>query len=183
MSAASRRRDPPTFRVIAGNEQLGRLKHDILVAGPEVPNPGAERRGLESRRLVDPQLGTLYREIGLDDFGSVEELATLVYDSGAQLGPAAFIFRRKRWTPRCSGSRWRRSPSSRARSTRSSQHRRADAASLGSDGGGSGLHAREIVVEDPGKPGAVVHPVPAGGVVFRPSTQLQLNSWTAASMP
>ena len=33
-------RSRPTFRVIAGNQQLGRLKHDILVAGPEVPIPG-----------------------------------------------------------------------------------------------------------------------------------------------
>ena len=75
-----------TFRVITGNQQLGRLKHDILVAGPKVPIPELTGDG--------PNLGDWwirswepsYREIGLDDIGSVEELSTIVYDSGAQLG-------------------------------------------------------------------------------------------------
>ena len=83
-------RSGPTFRVITGNQQLGRLKHDILVAGPEVPIPELTPRA-ESQRLVDPQLGTLYREIGLDDFGSVEELATLSTTQARNSGPAAFI--------------------------------------------------------------------------------------------
>jgi Uncharacterized protein conserved in bacteria (DUF2252) len=76
----------PTFRVITGNQQLGRLKHDILVAGPEVPIPELTGEG--------PNLGDWwirswepsYREVGLDDFGSVEELSAIVYDSGSQLG-------------------------------------------------------------------------------------------------
>lgn len=75
-----------TFRVIAGNQQLGRLKHDVLVAGPEIPIPELTGDG--------PTLGDWwirswepsYREIGLDDFESVEELAAIVYDSAAQLG-------------------------------------------------------------------------------------------------
>ena len=79
-------RSRPTFRVITGNQQLGRLKHDILVAGPEVliPELTTEGRSLSDWwiRSWEPS----YREIGLDDFGSVEELATIVYDSGAQLG-------------------------------------------------------------------------------------------------
>jgi hypothetical protein len=76
----------PTFRVITGNQQLGRLRHDILVAGPEVPIPELTGEG--------PNLGDWwirswepsYREVGLDDFESVEELGEVVYDSGAQLG-------------------------------------------------------------------------------------------------
>ena len=75
-----------TFRVITGNQQLGRLKHDILVAGPEIPIPELTGDG--------PNLGDWwirswepsYREIGLDDIGSVEELSAIVYDSGVQLG-------------------------------------------------------------------------------------------------
>jgi hypothetical protein len=76
----------PTFRVLMGNQQLGRLKHDILVAGPETPIPELTGDG--------PNLGDWwirswepsYREIGLDDIDSVEELSAIVYDSGAQLG-------------------------------------------------------------------------------------------------
>jgi hypothetical protein len=79
-------RTRPTFRVITGNRQLGRLKHDILVAGPEVPIPELTGDG--------PNLGDWwirswepsYREVNLDDFGSVEELSAIVYDSGSQLG-------------------------------------------------------------------------------------------------
>jgi hypothetical protein len=76
----------PTFRVITGNQQLGRLKHDILVAAPEVPIPELTGEG--------PNLGDWwirswepsYREVGLDDLGSVEELSAIVYDSASQLG-------------------------------------------------------------------------------------------------
>jgi hypothetical protein len=75
-----------TFRVITGNQQLGRLKHDILVAAPEVPIPELTGEG--------PNLGDWwirswepsYREVGLDDLGSVEELSAIVYDSASQLG-------------------------------------------------------------------------------------------------
>jgi hypothetical protein len=79
-------RSRPTFRVIAGNQQLGRLKHDILVAGPEVPIPGLSAEGSNLADWWIRSWEPSYREIGLDDLGSVEELATLVYDSGAQLG-------------------------------------------------------------------------------------------------
>jgi hypothetical protein len=75
-----------TFRVITGNRQLGRLKHDILVAGPEVPIP--ELTG-EAPNLGDWWIRSWessYREVALDDFGSVEELSAIVFDSGAQLG-------------------------------------------------------------------------------------------------
>jgi uncharacterized protein DUF2252 len=76
----------PTFRVITGNEQLGRLKHDILVAGPEVPIPELSSEGPNLSDWWIRSWEPSYREIGLDDFESVEELASVVYDSGAQLG-------------------------------------------------------------------------------------------------
>jgi hypothetical protein len=76
----------PTFRVITGNQQLGRLKHDILVAGPEVPVPELSAEGPNLADWWIRSWEPSYREIALDDFGSVEELATVVYDSGAQLG-------------------------------------------------------------------------------------------------
>jgi Uncharacterized protein conserved in bacteria (DUF2252) len=78
-------RSRPTFRVITGNRQLGRLKHDILVAGPEVPIAGLNAEGSNLSDWWIRSWEPSYREIGLDDFGSVEELATIVYDSGAQL--------------------------------------------------------------------------------------------------
>jgi hypothetical protein len=52
----------PALRVITGARELGRLKHNILAAGPS------------------------YRELSLDDLRSVEDLAAIVYDSGVQLG-------------------------------------------------------------------------------------------------
>ena len=79
-------RSRATFRVIAGNQQLGRLKHDILVAGPEVPIPELSAEGPNLADWWIRSWEPSYREIALDDFGSVEELATVVYDSGAQLG-------------------------------------------------------------------------------------------------
>lgn len=76
----------PTFRVITGNRQLGRLRHDILVAGPELPIPELSSEGSNLADWWIRSWEPSYREVSLDDFGSVEELATIVYDSGAQLG-------------------------------------------------------------------------------------------------
>jgi len=79
-------RSGPTFRVITGNEQLGRLKHDILVAGPEMPIPELSAEGPNLADWWIRSWEPSYREIALDDFGSVDELAAVVYDSAAQLG-------------------------------------------------------------------------------------------------
>src|SRR5262245_10185487 len=76
----------PTFRVITGNQQLGRLKHEILVAGPEMPIPELSAEGPNLADWWIRSWEPSYREIAVDDFGSVEELAAVVYDSGAQLG-------------------------------------------------------------------------------------------------
>jgi hypothetical protein len=75
----------PTFRVITGSLQLGRLKHDILVAGPEIPIPEVTIQGQDLSDWWVRSWEPSYREVTLDDFGSIDELAAVVYDSGAQL--------------------------------------------------------------------------------------------------
>jgi hypothetical protein len=76
----------PTFRVIVGNRQLGRLKHNILAAGPEfdlaAPTIGGEQLRNWWLRSWEPS----YREVRLDDLRSVEDLSAIVFDSGVQLG-------------------------------------------------------------------------------------------------
>ncbi len=49
----------PTLRVIVGTQQIGRLKHNILAAGPELALPEVGLRGQELRVLVDSQLGSV----------------------------------------------------------------------------------------------------------------------------
>ena len=76
----------PTFRVIAGNQQIGRLKHAILLGAPEIALPEVAAQGEHLRdwwiRSWDPS----YREVNLDDLRSVEDLSAIVFDSGVQLG-------------------------------------------------------------------------------------------------
>jgi Uncharacterized protein conserved in bacteria (DUF2252) len=76
----------PTFRVIAGNQQIGRLKHAILLGAPELALPEEAAQGEHLRdwwiRSWDPS----YREVNLDDLRSVEDLSAIVFDSGVQLG-------------------------------------------------------------------------------------------------
>ena len=86
--------DPPSLpvlRVIASTTQLGRLKHHILAAGPERPNPdvadGSEPLNNWWIRSWEPS----YREVVVADFRSVDELAAVVYDSGVQLGAGRFL--------------------------------------------------------------------------------------------
>jgi hypothetical protein len=76
----------PTIRVIVGSQQLGRLRHHILAAAPEVDIP---EMTIENRHLRNWWLRSWepsYREIVLDDLRSVEDLSDIVYDSGVQLG-------------------------------------------------------------------------------------------------
>ncbi len=75
-----------TFRIVAGSQQLGRLKHDILAAGPdvsiaEISLPGKHLGGWWIRSW-EPS----YREVGLDELRSANDLSDIVYDSGMQLG-------------------------------------------------------------------------------------------------
>jgi hypothetical protein len=73
------------FRIVTGSQQLGRLKHTILAAGPEVsiPQMTLPRKDLAAWwiRSWEPS----YREVGLDKLRSPDDLGDIVYDSGMQL--------------------------------------------------------------------------------------------------
>lgn len=75
----------PTFRVVVGSQQIGRLRHRILVAGPDadLSNTAIDLQHIRNWwiRSWEPS----YREITLDDLRSVEDLSDLVYDSAVQL--------------------------------------------------------------------------------------------------
>jgi hypothetical protein len=76
----------PTLRIIDGSKQLGRLKHTILAAGPELVVPEVEARG---HRLEDWWIRNLdpsYRQVSLKDLQSTRDLFAIAYDSGVQLG-------------------------------------------------------------------------------------------------
>lgn len=76
----------PTFRVIVGSKQLGRLTHNILAAGPEVDVGDMAIGGQHLRNWWIRSWEPSYREITLDDLRSVDDLSEIVYDSGVQLG-------------------------------------------------------------------------------------------------
>ena len=76
----------PTLRIIDGSKQLGRLRHNILAAGPELIVPEVMARG---ERLQDWWIRSLdpsYTQIRLSDLRSVGDLAAISYDAGVQLG-------------------------------------------------------------------------------------------------
>jgi len=76
----------PTLRIIDGNKQLGRLKYNILAAGPELAVPDVMARG---ERLQDWWIRSLdpsYRQVRLTDLQSAGDLAAISYDAGVQLG-------------------------------------------------------------------------------------------------
>jgi hypothetical protein len=79
----------PTFRIVQGSQLVGRLNHELLVAGPEqmVAELAIQGQHLSDWwiRSWDPS----YHEIGLDDLQSLADLADIAYDSGVQLGAGA----------------------------------------------------------------------------------------------
>ena len=78
--------DQPTFRIIDGSKQMGRLKYDILAAGPELVIPEVMATG---ERLQDWWIRSLdpsYRQIRLTELQSIGDLAAISYDAGVQLG-------------------------------------------------------------------------------------------------
>jgi hypothetical protein len=77
---------PPTLRIVAGSHQLGRLKYDILAAGPEVAVPEMTLQGEHLRNWWIHSWEPSYHEIAIDEFRTVDDLSDIVYDSGMQLG-------------------------------------------------------------------------------------------------
>jgi uncharacterized protein DUF2252 len=76
----------PTLRIIDGSKQFGRLKHNIMVAGPELIIPEVMATG---ERLQDWWIRSLdpsYRQVRLTELQSVRDLAAISYDAGVQLG-------------------------------------------------------------------------------------------------
>ena len=75
-----------TFRIVLGSRQVGRLKHLILVAGPELP---AHEETIQGQHLSDWWIKSWdpsYHEVNLSDLQSVADLADIAYDAGVQLG-------------------------------------------------------------------------------------------------
>ena len=77
---------PPALRIIDGTRQLSRLKHDILAVGPTLLIPAAAGRAEHWLDWWVSSWEPSYREIHLSDLRSVKDLASIVFDSGAQLG-------------------------------------------------------------------------------------------------
>ena len=76
----------PTLRVIDGNKQLGRLKYNILAAGPEIVVPEVMAHGGRLQDWWIRNLDPTYRQVRLTDLRSVGDLAAINYDAGVQLG-------------------------------------------------------------------------------------------------
>ena len=76
----------PTLRIIDGSKQLGRLKHNILGAGPELVIPEVMATGERLRDWWIRSLDPSYRQVQFKDLQSVRDLAAIAYDSGVQLG-------------------------------------------------------------------------------------------------
>ena len=76
----------PALRIIDGSKQLGRLKYNIMAAGPDIIVPEVAVRG---HRLQDWWIRSLdpsYRQVSSTDLQSVGDLLAIIYDSGVQLG-------------------------------------------------------------------------------------------------
>jgi hypothetical protein len=76
----------PALRIIDGSKQLGRLKYNIMAAGPDIIVPEVAVRG---HRLQDWWIRSLdpsYRQVRSTDLQSVGDLFAIIYDSGVQLG-------------------------------------------------------------------------------------------------
>jgi Uncharacterized protein conserved in bacteria (DUF2252) len=76
----------PGLRILLGNEQIGRIKHNILVAGPDLVIPEVSSEAKNLRDWWIHSWEPSYRELRVSDFHSVDDLAAIVFDSAVQLG-------------------------------------------------------------------------------------------------
>ena len=76
--------NPRALRVIDGTRQLGRLKHDILAAGPSLAIPTDRAEQWLGWWIANWEPS--YREVRISDLRSVLDLSAIVYDAGVQLG-------------------------------------------------------------------------------------------------
>jgi hypothetical protein len=77
---------PPALRVVAGAQQLGRLRHDIRTVGPTLLIPTAADRAEHWLDWWVTSWEQSYRELHLTDLRSVDDLGEIAFDSGVQLG-------------------------------------------------------------------------------------------------
>ena len=78
-----------TFRIVQGSRQVGRLKHSILVAGPELTTAEETILGQHLSDWWIKSWDPSYHEVNLNDLQSVADLADIAYDAGVQLGVGA----------------------------------------------------------------------------------------------
>ena len=69
------------FRVITAAEQIGRIRHDVLLVAPRREEQGPEVRDWWVRTWDET-----YVEVATADLASADELAEVAHDVGAQLG-------------------------------------------------------------------------------------------------
>ena len=76
----------PTLRVVDGSKKLGRIKYNILAAGPELVVPEVMARGERLQDWWIRSLDSTYNQVDLRNLQSVGDLAAISYDAGVQLG-------------------------------------------------------------------------------------------------
>ncbi len=74
------------FRVVTGAEQIGRLRHEVLVVLPRVDPAEQSRPAQWWVRSWD----RTYHEVDLQDYAAAEEIVEVARDVGAQLGRGHF---------------------------------------------------------------------------------------------
>lgn len=75
-----------TSRIILGARNIGRLKHNIMVAGPDLPLPALGGDASTLRHWFIRSWDPTYREVTVADLRSSKDLSDIVYDAGVQLG-------------------------------------------------------------------------------------------------
>jgi hypothetical protein len=75
-----------TSRIILGARNIGRLKHNILIAGSDLPLATIGGDGSTLRHWFIRSWDPTYREVTISDLRSFKDLADIVYDAGVQLG-------------------------------------------------------------------------------------------------